>query len=290
MMSWWNRLVGASVVGILAVGSTTGVAYGSLLSQPRTVQVTITATGRDGGPGLVGYQADAVPLTPSFKAEYRSNADGVLSVPRGKYLITMSITSNGPAGEPDSQTLGATEVTVKRKMTIHFDARQGKAVTGVLTGASATQRVASVGVCPRLPGLTAFGVSASGSGSTPELFAIPTSNPDFTLSYASKWADASGNFYVITGLHAHGIPANARFSARSVDLASLTVTNTGSSPQQWHVTQASNCGVGAFWPTEDLAPGASSTLLLSAGQWVLLHAPLQVDLNLKPRHRYHKAI
>jgi hypothetical protein len=278
-----------------------GPALGSPSSSPKAVSIVVKASDRNGNPAYVGEDAVAVRLSSGAPAaEYRANAAGVLSVPRGKYVIGVSIIS--PATLPatsDSFTLTARVVKAEKKMTVSFSARGGRLLTLGLTGSGAQERVASAGLCYG-SGSSSIGMVSSSSsvenGAT-SLYAVPFSYKGLDFAYSSNWEDAAGSMYATSGVHAGGIPAHPEYTFRADDLARVILqARSGAaagSEGSWYIRQF-GCQLGGLTGTSPVALPSQTTMHVSPGQWLIGFFPAdqtgqsgtQVPVSLKAGKSY----
>ena len=290
-MSWLARGTAVMLTGSLGLAAASAPAASAPAASapatatarhPATVRVSIRATGRDGSHGVIGEDAVAVSLSAASRGNmYRAGRTGVLTLPRGRYLLAVDITSAPVApGNADSETLAARLLTVTRRVTVSFDARHGRRVAESLNKAGASALVASAVVCygvgQAAQALVSGDVSA-GAGQVP-LYAIPFRYRGMSFGFATSWRDSAGKRYLTSGSRSGAIPARPGFAFSVARLARLTVRITSSAAPGGHgslvVQQQDSCSPAVLTANPVRLPSRTS-LYLSAGHWLASFTPSQ---------------
>lgn len=294
------RGVAVLAAGVLGTTALSGLAKGADHRASTSATITVEAIGRDGQPTDVGEDAVAAPLFGAPLGQYRSDSDGVLTVPPGKYLLTVDITTAASTG--NSGTLAARIVTVRDQATVHFDARKGVPLVLHFSHPGIGPAVAAAGLCYGT-GLNAEPLISDEepieNGST-AIYAIPFKYKNMSFGYTANWFKVSGSGlpYITSGEAAGGIPAKPDYSFRFSDLAKLTLQVTGGTEGGtnglWSVNQVTGCWFGEFFGRHAIAIPSRLSLYVSAAPWQARFTPIdgtdqsttQVDIQPRAGHDY----
>lgn len=288
-----GRCVAVIVAGVLATTGLSSAAKGADRDASGSATITVEAIGRDGHPAAVGSDAVAVPLFGAPLAQYRSDSDGVLTVPPGKYLLTVDITTSASTGT--SGTLAARIVTVRDQATVHFDARKGIPLVLHFSQPGVRSGVAAAGLCygtgpPAQPVISDGEAFENGSTA---IYAIPFNYKKMSFGYTATWYDSSDTPYITSGNTAGGIPAKPNYSFKLSELAKLRLQVTGGTEGgtngSWSVNQVTGCWFGELFGRKLIAIPSRRSLYVSAAPWQVRFSPNDgtgestTQVNIQPR-------
>jgi hypothetical protein len=269
----WNVVIPVTVTfaGALFAAGMPGWARSADRVTASTATITVTATGRDGQPSDVGEDAVAAPLFGAPLAQYRADAQGVLTVPPGRYLLAVDITSDAaPPASSLTDTLAGRIITVRHSTTVHFDARQGKPMTLHLREPGVQAETATAGVCYGTGQVAEGMVSVADPISTP-VYAIPFKYKHMSFGYAGNWRGPKGMPYVASGISTGGIPAKPDFTFRASGIAKLTFQVTAGAVSGndglWSVQQVTGCRLGRLDAARLIGIPGRHSQFVSAGPW-----------------------
>jgi hypothetical protein len=289
-----------ALVTVAAITGTSQRAAGADKAAARTVSITIKATGRDGSPVNVGGEAAAVPLFAAPAGVYRSDSTGVLTVPPGKFLLTVSIYTQPATGTINgSFTLAARVVTATADTTVSFDARRGKPVVLRLDVPDIAGTEAAAGMCYGIEQLATETTSAVVG--TNSMFAVPFAYKNLTFSYEAAWLDKAGTWYDAAGLSNAGIPDQLDYPIRVADLAHLVLQarsgTMAGADGWWNLRRETSCAMPSALLAAQPTPVPSQVgLYASAGPWQVRFYPddhsgqsgTQVNVNLRAGQRFEQ--
>lgn len=159
-----------------------------------------------------------------YEAPHYADSNGVLHLPRGRYLLGMDIPTFGPGGAQVSDTLAARTVLVGSSggtRTLTVDARLGKPVRVSFRLPGARREFLGASLCASSRADKGqFGIDLAASGNLAGLYAIPAHASNLRFLMGSAWAGAGGTQYGL-GASASGIPAHPDYSFAPSRLATL---------------------------------------------------------------------
>jgi len=175
--------------------------------------LTITTIGRN-GKAVTGNQATVVNLSSS--QSFTAQSGHALSLPSGRYAVITDIETTAPGTEWGmTDTLGTALVNVSGGSRVTLDARQGKAVKVSLNTPAGGGFQTRIDARACLPGYGAVNVEAYNSPG--ELFEIPDSSRDFSMSWIQSWLGSNSD-YLLSGV-APTLPSNPSYAYSRAKLA-----------------------------------------------------------------------
>jgi hypothetical protein len=269
----------------LGIAGPAAAATGAATASARRVTIKVVGIDRSG---------DQVPVFASVTtmSGAQTSIGATARLAPGTYLVSADVQNS--AG-PLTQSLVIRKVRVNRSETITLDARTARRVRVALGVPGAADQLDSAAITFASTGA----ILASASGPTDSLYATPAAVRSLCLGVTSRWQASSGQFYDLSGITQHGVPAAPVFRFRPGRLAKVALSiRSGIGSGVYGVgLQPGNpnfftCAAGLT--VDPLPAPAAETDYISPGIWTVTSLNSDngdsIVSNLRARHFYQVSL